>query len=26
VRHDASFDYDTLVSAIHGVMDAAKSA
>jgi protein-disulfide isomerase len=26
VRHDASFDYDTLVSAIHGVMDASKSA
>ncbi len=26
VRHDASFDYDTLVSAIHGVLDAAKSA
>jgi protein-disulfide isomerase len=26
VRHDASFDYDTLVAAIHGVMDASKSA
>jgi len=26
VRHDASFDYDTLVSAIHSVIDAAKSA
>jgi len=26
VRHDASFDYDTLVSAIHEVLDAAKSA
>ena len=26
VRHDASFGYDALVTAIHGVMDAAKSA
>ena len=26
VRHDAPFDYDTLVSAIHEVLDAAKSA
>jgi len=26
VRHDASFDYDTLVSAIHEVLDAEKSA
>jgi protein-disulfide isomerase len=25
VRHDGSFDYDTLVTAIHGVLDAAKS-
>jgi protein-disulfide isomerase len=26
VRHDASFEYDTLVSAIHGVIGGAKSA
>lgn len=26
VRHDASFDYDTLVSAIHSVLDDAKTA
>jgi protein-disulfide isomerase len=25
-RHDASFDYDTLVTAIHGVLDSAESA
>ena len=25
-RHDGSFDYDTLVSAIHAVLDTAKSA
>jgi protein-disulfide isomerase len=25
-RHDASFDYDTLVSAIHAVLDATKGA